>query len=121
MRLFRCLVTASLLASTIAFAQDAQTTNQNPPNTTAPSTTTASTKTSAELKPAPQQPGTAPPKRVDYSKPVSHFPWIITPYAPRHVPDPVTVNTPRIDQVMQNGKMMLSLEDAIALALGNNL
>ena len=117
MRLFRCLVTASLLASTVAFAQDAQTTTSNPPN----ATNTSSTGTKSELKPAPQQPGTAPPKRVDYAKPVSHFPWIITPYAPRHVAEAVTVNTPRIDQVMQNGKMMLSLDDAIALALENNL
>lgn len=129
MRLFRCLVTASLLLGTVAFAQDAQNTTSNPPTdqnqaTTAnpPSTTAApSAKTGAELKPAPQQPGTPPPKRVDYGKPVSHFPWIITPYMPRHVPEAVTVNTPRIDQVMQNGKILLSLDDAIALALENNL
>src|SRR4051812_11959219 len=128
MRLFRCLVTASLLASTVAFSQDAQT--ANPQNTTAnpPSTanaqstpSAASAKSSVDLKPAPQQPGTAPPKRTDYAKPVSHFPWIITPYMPRHVPAAVTVNTPRIDQVMQDGKIMLSLDDAIALALENNL
>jgi len=128
MRLFRCLLTASLLASAVAFAQDAQSTN--PQNTTAnpPSTANAqntpsapTAKSSIELKPAPQQPGTAPPKRTDYAKPVSHFPWIITPYMPRHVPEAVTVNTPRIDQVMQGGKIMLSLDDAIALALENNL
>src|SRR4051794_32130449 len=128
MRLFRCLVTASLLASTVAFSQDAQT--ANPQNTTAnpPSTadaqstpSAASAKSSVDLKPAPQQPGTAPLKRTDYAKPVSHFPWIITPYMPRHVPAAVTVNTPRIDQVMQDGKIMLSLDDAIALALENNL
>src|SRR3954467_12005379 len=128
MRLFRSLVTASLLASTVAFSQDAQT--ANPQNTTAnpPSTanaqstpSAASAKSSVDLKPAPQQPGTAPPKRTDYAKPVSHFPWIIKPYTPRHVPAAVTVNTPRIDQVMQDGKIMLSLDDAIALALENNL
>lgn len=111
MRLFRWFFTASLLATTLAVAQDAQNTSSNPP----------STKPAADLKPAPQQPGTAPPRRVDYAKPISHFPWIITPYAPRHVPDPVIVNTPRIDQVMQDGKIMLSLDDAIALALENNL
>jgi len=128
MRLFRYLLTASLLASTVAFTQDAPSTNQqnttaNPPSTAnAQSTPSApSVKSSVELKPAPQQPGTPPPKRTDYSKPVSHFPWIITPYMPRHVPEAVTVNTPRIDQVMQNGKIMLSMDDAIALALENNL
>jgi outer membrane protein len=129
MRLFRCLVTASLLVGAVAVAQDAQNTTSNPPTDQSqataanpPSTTTApSAKTGPELKPSPQQPGTPPPKRVDYGKPVSHFPWIITPYMPRHVPEAVTVNTPRIDQVMQNGKILLSLDDAIALALENNL
>jgi outer membrane protein len=129
MRLFRCLVTASLLVGAVAVAQDAQNTTSNPPTDQSqataanpPSTTAApSAKTGPELKPSPQQPGTPPPKRVDYGKPVSHFPWIITPYMPRHVPEAVTVNTPRIDQVMQNGKILLSLDDAIALALENNL
>ena len=61
------------------------------------------------------------PHKEDYSKPVSHIPWIIKPYMGRPVPEPVMVNTPRIDQVMQDGKIMLSLNDAISLALENNL
>src|SRR3954464_8622468 len=111
MRLFRCLLTASLLASSFVLAQDA---------TTSPSSSSSNTQTTDQKAAAPQR-ATQPPKKVDYSKPVSHFPWIITPYMPRHVPDPVTVNTPRIDQVMHDGKIMLSLDDAIALALENNL
>jgi outer membrane protein len=110
MRLLRWFLTASLLISTFAFAQDASN----------PSTTTSSTQ-AADQKPAAPQRATQRPQKVDYSKPVSHFPWIISPYAPRHVPEPVIVNTPRIDQVMQDGKIMLSLNDAIALALENNL
>src|SRR4051812_29434843 len=110
MRLFRCLLSASLLISTFAFAQDASN----------PSTASSNTQAS-DQKPAAPQRATQRPKQVDYSKPVSHFPWIITPYMPRHVPDPVTVNTPRIDQVMHDGMIMLSLDDAIALALENNL
>src|SRR5580658_3420096 len=57
----------------------------------------------------------------DYSKPVSHFPNPIAPYMPHHVPPPNLSNTSRIDQLMQDGKLYLSLNDAIALALENNL
>src|SRR5271154_1042130 len=53
----------------------------------------------------------------DYSKPESHFPNPIAPYMPRHVSPPDLSNTPRIDQLMQNGKLMISIDDAVALAL----
>jgi outer membrane protein len=57
----------------------------------------------------------------DYSKPVSPFPNVIRPYMPQHVPLPNLSNTPRIEQLLQNGKIMLSVNDAVALALENNL
>jgi outer membrane protein len=57
----------------------------------------------------------------DYSKGRAHFPNPIGPYLPRHVSAPNLSNTPRIDQLMQNDKLMLSMNDAIALALENNL
>jgi outer membrane protein len=56
-----------------------------------------------------------------YSKPYSHFPNPFKPYLPHHVEPPNLSNTPRIDQLMQNGKLMLTVNDAIALALENNL
>lgn len=58
---------------------------------------------------------------TDYSKPTSHFPNLIAPYKPRHVPPPTLANTARIDQLMHDGKLMLSIDDAVALALENNL
>jgi outer membrane protein len=58
---------------------------------------------------------------ADYSQPRHHFPNPFAPYMPRHVPPPSLANTPRIDQLLQNGKLMLSLDDAVALALENNL
>ena len=58
---------------------------------------------------------------MNYSKPVSHFPNPIGPYEPRHLADPSLANTARIDQFMRDGKLYLSLDDAIALALENNL
>jgi outer membrane protein len=57
----------------------------------------------------------------DYSKPRSPFPNPIGPYTARHVPPPNLSNTPRIEQLMRDGKLMLSIDDAIALALENNL
>jgi outer membrane protein len=57
----------------------------------------------------------------DYSKPTPAFPNVIRPYMPQHVPPPDLVNTPRIEQIMRDGKIMLSIDDAVALALENNL
>ena len=57
----------------------------------------------------------------DYSKPRSHFPNPIAPYTSQHVSPPNLNNTPRIEQLLQDGKLMISVDDAVALALENNL
>src|SRR5205823_4621440 len=73
-------------------------------------------------EPAPQTKSLqAPFQFSDYSKPRGYFPNPFAPYLPRHVPPPSLANTPRIEQLMQEGKVLLSLNDAIALALENNL
>jgi outer membrane protein len=64
---------------------------------------------------------TQPLPVLDYTKPVSHFPNPVGPYTPRHVGAPNLANTARIDSLMHDGKLYLSLNDAIALALENNL
>ncbi len=58
---------------------------------------------------------------INYAQPVSHFPNPVGPYTPRHVAAPNLANTARIDSLMHDGKIYLSLNDAIALALENNL
>ena len=58
---------------------------------------------------------------VNYSKPASPLPNVLAPYTARHVPEPNLANTARIDQLMHDGKLYLSLSDSIALALENNL
>jgi outer membrane protein len=58
---------------------------------------------------------------VDYSKPRGGFPNFFGAYAPQRVPEPVMANTPRLETVLRDGKIRLSLDDAIALALENNL
>src|SRR6266700_1633603 len=58
---------------------------------------------------------------TDYSKANRAFPNVVAPYKSRSVPPPDLVNTPRIEQVMRDGKIYLSMDDAVALALENNL
>jgi outer membrane protein TolC len=42
-------------------------------------------------------------------------------YSPREVPEPQLTNSPLLTQLMRDGKLYLSLQDAIRLALQNNL
>jgi outer membrane protein len=62
-----------------------------------------------------------PPTHVDYSRPAPLLPNPFARYVPRDVPSPAFSNAPRIEQLIQNGKLMLSLNDAIAIALADNL
>src|ERR1700675_1241191 len=57
----------------------------------------------------------------EYSKPRSPFPNLLAPYTARHVAPPNVANTPRIDQLLHDGKLYISMNDAVALALENNL
>ncbi len=57
----------------------------------------------------------------DYSKGTPQLPNFFAPYRGHEVPPPVMANTARIDQLIHDGKLTLSLDDAIALALENNL
>jgi outer membrane protein len=76
----------------------------------------------APAGPVPQNtPETRPLPIQNFSQPVSHFPNPVGPYTARHLAAPNLANTARIDQFMREGKLYLSLNDAIALALENNL
>jgi outer membrane protein len=57
----------------------------------------------------------------NYAKPKSHFPNPIAPYVPHEVSPPDLTNSPKLDQLMRDGKIYLSMDDAVALALENNL
>ena len=57
----------------------------------------------------------------EYSQPRSHFGNPLAPYKARTIAPPNLTNTPRIDQLMREGKLYLSMDDAVALALENNL
>ena len=82
----------------------------------------------AQDVPAAPTPQTAPvpaqPQAVhlqDYSKPRPAFPHFLQPYRPQQVAEPNLGNSPRIDSLLRDGKVYLSIDDAVALALENNL
>jgi outer membrane protein len=106
-RLLSLLFAAILLAGVFSIelcAQDA------PPAPTPQTTAT------------PAQP--APPQAVhlkDYSVPGSPFPHVLRPYEPEEIAPPNLANAPRIDSLMRDGKIYLSIDDAVALTLENNL
>jgi outer membrane protein len=75
----------------------------------------------APLPNAPQVKALPQPTHVDYSKPAPLLPNPFARYIPRDVPPPAFTNAPKIEQLIQNGKLMLSLNDAISIALADNL
>jgi outer membrane protein TolC len=56
---------------------------------------------------------------AELQMPQSHDP--LRAYLPEHVAEPVLTNSPRLDRLVHDGKLYLSLKDAIDLALENNL
>jgi outer membrane protein len=107
------LCTGLALATTLlatARAQDTQPTPQAPAAT-------------ASVPQAPSATAAQPKPFVvgEYANGRSHFPNPIGPYLSRNVSPPNLTNTPRLDQLLKNGKLMLSMNDAITLALENNL
>jgi outer membrane protein len=79
----------------------------------------------AGLPPTPQPNYTEPlfmrPSRDrDFSKPNGFVPKIWKPYEPTAVAAPKTANSQRLDGLIRNGKIYLSLADAIVLGLENN-
>ena len=59
--------------------------------------------------------------KIDFSKSRKSFPNLLAPYEGRTLRSPRLDNSARIYQLIHDGKLMLSLNDAIALALENNL
>jgi outer membrane protein TolC len=56
---------------------------------------------------------------VSFEMPKSRNPFSV--YSPNHVPEPQLTNSPLLTQLIRDGKLYLSLKDAIRLALENNL
>ena len=111
---------AVLLAGGPVWAQDQQSQPQSAPAT------------EKSGLPAPQdtsKPGpTNPPipvslgvSKYNYTRAPRWFPNLIAPYRPILVPEPVLTNSPRIDQLIHDGRLELTLQDAVELALENSM
>jgi outer membrane protein len=61
-----------------------------------------------------------PPSNRDFTKPHQVFPNFLKTWEPISVEAPVTSNSQRLDALVHNGKIYLSLADAIVLGLENN-
>lgn len=57
----------------------------------------------------------------DFTQGAQWFPHVLAPYKAQYVAEPSLTNSARISALIQNGNLMLSLDDAITLALENNL
>jgi outer membrane protein len=118
------ILTAASLAASPMYAQGQQ---AAPPAQTEQAPTVLPPPPQYQPPTATQGPPPAPTRNLglstgpNYSKPNSWFPNLVAPYTPIKVAKPQIVNTPRIDQLVQNGKLNLSLEDAVSLGLENNL
>ncbi len=71
----------------------------------------------AAAEPAKLQPIRLP----DFARGHGYLPNPFRPYQPAEVPAAELNNTPRVGQLMREGKLYLSLADALALAMENNL
>jgi outer membrane protein len=101
---------ALFLASGAPTPSLAQSAAQNPP---APAQTTVGT-------------GSTPPislgmSKYSYTRAPKAFPNLIAPYSGVNIPSSNLANSPKIEQLIHDGKLEISLQDAIELALQNSL
>jgi outer membrane protein len=103
------------LLATASFAQEAA--------TPASPTATAISDAVKALPQAPKPQGNAYKLYSDqnYSRGQSQWPRFWSVWGVRNMPQANFTNTPLIDQVIRDGKMYLSLDEAVALSLENNL
>jgi outer membrane protein TolC len=59
--------------------------------------------------------------KYNYRHAPKGFPNLIAPYRSIRVPEPLLTNSPRVDQLIHDGKLELTLQDAVELALENSL
>jgi outer membrane protein TolC len=68
-----------------------------------------------------QQSLTSNPNLPSYLTGPSWFPTVLKPYQEGQVKPPVMENSPRLHDLIRDGKLRLSISDALALAIENNL
>ena len=121
------LLTAASLVISPAYAEAQQGQDQNQAQQQQQGQTPGGTQPPSQPQAQTGAPATEPARDLrdvegpDYSRPKRALPVVWDPYTPQDVPEPMLTNSSRIDQLIQDGKLMLSLDDAISLALENNL
>jgi outer membrane protein len=112
-----------------AFAQNppAQDQSQQPPQPGTPGNVPPASQAGPEAA-AGTAPAPAPPIPVSlglskhsYVNGPRAFPYLIAPYKPSHIDEPNLTNSPRIDQLIHDGKLQITLQDAVEFALENSL
>jgi len=115
------------VVAVFALAQENAAPAQQPGSTSTSQTETSSGTQVARppLTPLPQAPAPQHPVGVysnfNYAKPLPAFPNFLKPYTVRPVPPPNFTNAPATGSIFHDGKMYLSINDAVTLALENNL
>ncbi|PYU48025.1 MAG: transporter [Acidobacteria bacterium] len=105
--LLAAILTATLVGGPVspAFAQDAP---QNPQ--------------AAPAKPATSiEPVSLGSAKYNYTRAPKPFPNLFAPYSPIKIASPVLTNSPRIEQLIHEGKLELSMQEAVELALENSM
>jgi outer membrane protein TolC len=102
-----------------ANGQAAQQTPQAPAPVPAPNSAAAPTPTLAQQMQESERNAIAPLRPFHIDLPHSHNP--LAPYRPSQAPPLDLTNSPRLDNLVHDGKLYISLHDAIALAIENNL
>src|SRR5713226_9743687 len=80
-----------------------------------------STQASPAKTTAPIVPVSLGSAKYNYSRAPKAFPSLLAPYSPIKIEEPSLANSPRIDQLIQDGKLELGLQDAVELALENSM
>ena len=112
------------IAAIVPFSAEAQNNNAAQPSAAAQQNVPSAPSVQASAATTSQTPATTDSEivgKVDFSKPRKSFPNLLAPYEGRTMRLPRLQNSARINQLIKDGKLMLSLNDAIALALENNL
>jgi outer membrane protein len=116
---------AVLLAGGPAWAQDPGAPPQQPaPEQRKTGLPTPQTPAQDVYKPAPTNPPIPVSLGVEkyhYTRAPHGFPNLIAPYRPIRIPEPLLTNSPRIDQLIHDNKLELTLQDAVELALENSM
>jgi len=109
------LIMAGLLAVGPLSPVFARSPAQNPPPNPAPPAPPSSQ--ASTIAPV----GSLGLSKHDFTRGPSSFPNLLKPYQQIQIEEPVITNSPRLDQLVHDGKLEISLQDAVELALENSL